>query len=210
MQRGGRWMSRPTAEKQQEGLPDMRPSTAAASMAVESLHLYLGHWPGLTPGLTQVAQPHLWIWTGHKLSVRLETKIISLWHLVTACHLVSVAKEAVKMNMVAASNKCLHVNCKPRAAAKAVNTGLEPSICSVTHNQAGKVSGLLCHCREQQQGSGQALGRLPHQVQQQDEQGTTTMSWQQMTLEEHAFPSHSGPVGQPGLHLHTSFWLKSP
>lgn len=40
-------------------LPDTGPSTAAASMAVESLHLYLGHWPGLTPGLTQVAQPHL-------------------------------------------------------------------------------------------------------------------------------------------------------
>lgn len=59
MQRGGRWMSRPTAEKQQEGIPDMRPSTAAVSVAVESLHLYLGHWPGLTPGLTQVAQPHL-------------------------------------------------------------------------------------------------------------------------------------------------------
>lgn len=106
-------------------LPDTRPSTAAASMGVESLHPYLGHWPGLTPGLTQVAQPHLWMWTGHKLSVGLETKTISLWHLVTACHLGSVAKGAVKMNMAVPSNKFLHVNCKPCAATKEVNTELQ-------------------------------------------------------------------------------------
>lgn len=52
-------------KKQQGG--SLIPSTVAASMAVESLHPYLGHWPGLTPCLTQVAQPHLWMWTAHKL-----------------------------------------------------------------------------------------------------------------------------------------------
>lgn len=54
---------------------------------------------------------------------------------------------------------------------------------SVRHSQAGKVRGLLCNCREQQQGPDQAHWRLPHQVQQEDEQGATTMSRQQMTFE---------------------------
>lgn len=181
-------------------LPGMRPSTAAASMAVESLHLYLGHWPGLTPGLTQVAQPHLWMWTGHNLS-ETRNQNHQPWHLVTACHPVSVVKEAVEMNVVVASNKCLHVNYKPHAAAKEVNTEWSQAYTlwhTVRLERWGGCSTTAESSSESQarHTGGSLINRSHHHVLTADD------PWG-------ASPTHSVPVGQTELHLHTSFWLKS-
>lgn len=57
------------------------------------------------------AEPHLWMRTGHKISERLQTKTINLWHL--SPPIIWYLCKAVKMNVVVASNKRLHVNCKP-------------------------------------------------------------------------------------------------
>lgn len=91
-------------------VPDTRPSRAAAGMAVESLHPCLGHWPGLSPGLTRVQSP-IYECGLVTSSQRVKTKTISLWHL--SSPIIWYLCKAVKMTVVVASNKHLHVNCKP-------------------------------------------------------------------------------------------------
>ena len=76
-------------------LPEARAkAAAAASMAVESLHTYLRHWLGLTPGLTQVASSTALSINadGSQAVCGARNRNQSLWHLVLTWHLVFVGE----------------------------------------------------------------------------------------------------------------------
>lgn len=91
---GGRWTRSPVSREAAERLPKARAQVAAARMAVVSLHTYLRHWLGLTPGLTRALSSMApSIAAGRPQAVcGAKNRNQSLWHLVLTCGLVSAGE----------------------------------------------------------------------------------------------------------------------